>query len=158
MLKIIIGHHWTLFFFCFILGLPPWHMEIPRLGVYSELQLPAYATATATPDLSYVCDRHHSSRQHQILNPLSEAGDRTHNHMVPLRHRRELPPLLFRSFSIWLQLFEGLEEMPLLSFAALVIAVHHISPNMHTHVYTHACAHSRMHAHMHAHATVFSTG
>ena len=27
-------------------------MEVPRLGVESELQLPAYATATATPDLS----------------------------------------------------------------------------------------------------------
>ena len=27
-------------------------MEVPRLGVESELQLPAYATATAMPDLS----------------------------------------------------------------------------------------------------------
>ena len=26
----------------------PWHMEVPRLGVESELQLPTYATATAT--------------------------------------------------------------------------------------------------------------
>jgi len=26
-------------------------MEVPRLGAESELQLPAYATATATPDL-----------------------------------------------------------------------------------------------------------
>ena len=26
------------------------HMEIPRLGVELELQLPAYAAATATPD------------------------------------------------------------------------------------------------------------
>ena len=37
--------------FCF-LGLHPWHMEVPRLGVESELQLPAYAAATAMPDLS----------------------------------------------------------------------------------------------------------
>ena len=37
------------------------HMEVPRLGVESELQLPAYATATAMPDLSYICDLHHSS-------------------------------------------------------------------------------------------------
>ena len=29
----------------FFLGLYLWHMEIPRLGVESELQLPAYATA-----------------------------------------------------------------------------------------------------------------
>ena len=27
-------------------------MDIPRLGVKSELQLPAYARATTTPDLS----------------------------------------------------------------------------------------------------------
>ena len=40
------------FFFFGFLGLHPWHMEVPRLGVESELHLPAYATATATPDLS----------------------------------------------------------------------------------------------------------
>ena len=32
--------------FCFFLGLHLQHMEVPRLGVESELQLPAYATAT----------------------------------------------------------------------------------------------------------------
>ena len=32
-----------------------------RLGVKCELQLPAYTTATATPDLSHICDLHHSS-------------------------------------------------------------------------------------------------
>ena len=52
-------------------------MEVPRLGVKSELQLPAYITATATWDPSLVCDLHHSSRQHQILNLLSKARDRT---------------------------------------------------------------------------------
>ena len=52
-------------------------MEIPRLGVESELQLLAYATATATWDLSHVCDLCHSSKQHQILNPLSKARDQT---------------------------------------------------------------------------------
>ena len=36
-----------------------------------------YATAIATPDLSHVCDLHHSSWHHQILNPLSEARDQT---------------------------------------------------------------------------------
>ena len=58
-------------------------MEIPRIGVELELQLPAYATATATSDLSHICNLHHSSQQHQILNPLSEARDGTHNRMVP---------------------------------------------------------------------------
>ena len=52
-------------------------MEVPRVGVKSELQLLAYATATATPDPSYVCDQYHSSQQHQILNPLSKARDQT---------------------------------------------------------------------------------
>ena len=48
--------------FCF-LGLHLQHMEVPRVGVKSELQLPAYTTATETPDLSHVCDLHHSSSQ-----------------------------------------------------------------------------------------------
>ena len=58
-------------------------MEVPRLGVKSELQLLlAYTTATATSDLIRVCDPHHSSRQRQILNSLSEARNQTLNLMV----------------------------------------------------------------------------
>ena len=45
--------------------------------------MPAYTRATATPDPSRVCYLHHSSRQRQILNPLSEARYQTHNLMVP---------------------------------------------------------------------------
>ena len=41
------------------------------------LQLLAYATATAMPDPSGICELHHSSRQRQILSPLIEARDRT---------------------------------------------------------------------------------
>ena len=59
-----------------------WHIEIPRLGVQLELLLLAYTTATAAPDSSRICDLHHSSQQHQLLNPLSEARDRTYNLMV----------------------------------------------------------------------------
>ena len=47
-------------FFAF-LGPHLWHMEVPRLGVESELQLPAYTAATATSDLSCVCDLHHTA-------------------------------------------------------------------------------------------------
>ena len=36
--------------------------EVPRLGVESEVKL----LATATWDLSHVCEQHHSSQQHQI--------------------------------------------------------------------------------------------
>ena len=71
-----------IYLFCF-LG-PHWqYVEVPRLGVQSELQLPSYTTATATWDPSHGCSLHHSSRQHSILNPLSEARDRTHHCMVP---------------------------------------------------------------------------
>ena len=58
-------------------------VEVPRLGVSSELQLLACTTATAAQDLSHICDLHHSSRQCRILNPLSEARDGTRNLMVP---------------------------------------------------------------------------
>ena len=52
------------------------HMEVPRLEAELELQPPAYATATATPDLSLICDLPHSSRrQCRILNPLSQVRD-----------------------------------------------------------------------------------
>ena len=57
--------------FCF-LGPHLRHMEIPRLGVESELQLPTYTTATQDPRIpatSVTC----SLQQRQILNPLSEA-------------------------------------------------------------------------------------
>ena len=64
--------------FCFVfLGLYLQHMEFSRLGVELELQLLAYATAIAMPDLSRVCELHHSSRQCGMLNPLSRARDRT---------------------------------------------------------------------------------
>ena len=62
--------------FIFPLGPHPWHVEVPRLRVEWELQLPAYTTATATWDLSCICNQHHSLWQHQILNPLSKARDR----------------------------------------------------------------------------------
>ena len=58
-------------------------MVVPRLEVQLELQLPAYTAATATQDLSHVFNLHHSSGQCQILNPPSEAWDRTCNLMVP---------------------------------------------------------------------------
>ena len=57
--------------------LHPQHMEVPRVGVELELYPLACATDTASTDLSCVCDLHHSSWPRQILNPLSEARDRT---------------------------------------------------------------------------------
>ena len=52
-------------------------MEVPTLEVESELHLLAHATATATWDLSQICDLYHNSWQRWILNPLSKARDCT---------------------------------------------------------------------------------
>ena len=47
-------------------------MEVPGVGVESELQLLVYTMATATQDLRCIHDPHHS------LWPLREARDQTH--------------------------------------------------------------------------------
>ena len=67
------------------LGLHLRHMKVPRLGVESELQLPAYASATTTPDPCHICKLHHSSWPCRILNLLSEARDGTRDLMAASR-------------------------------------------------------------------------
>ena len=69
-------------YFCFNLFLlrpHPQHMEVPWPGVKSELHLSAFATATASWDLSVSA----TSQQQLILNPLSKARDRTRNLTIP---------------------------------------------------------------------------
>ena len=74
----VVQQSFVIVLFCFgFLGPHLQHMEVPRWEVGLELQLPAYATATATQDPSHICDLHHSSWQHQIPDPLSEARDQT---------------------------------------------------------------------------------
>ena len=68
--------YYLLIFFC-LSGLHPRHMEVPRLEVESELQLPFYTTAMATRDPSRVCNLYHGSWQCWILNPLSKTRDQT---------------------------------------------------------------------------------
>lgn len=51
----------VLFYFFFLFRATPRHMEVSRLGVESELQLLAFTTATAMPDLSCVFDPYRSS-------------------------------------------------------------------------------------------------
>ena len=67
------------FFFFWLLGLHLLlqHMEGPRLGVESKLQLPAYATSTAMQDPIWVCDLHWHSQQCWIPIWQSEARDWT---------------------------------------------------------------------------------
>ena len=82
---------------CFFQQPHLWHMEVPRLGVSSEIQLPVYARATATRDLSRVFDLHHSSRQRQILNPRTRPGIESATSWLLVRFvssapQQELPP------------------------------------------------------------------
>ena len=72
--------HFSLCFF-FFLGPHLQQMEVPRLGVELELQLLAHTTTTATQELRHICNLHHSSWQHWIVNPLNEARDQTCNLM-----------------------------------------------------------------------------
>ena len=67
----------AILFYCFVLFLWPHlrHKEAPRFGAELELQLPAYATATAIQGLSYTCDPCHSLQQCRILNPLRKTRD-----------------------------------------------------------------------------------
>ena len=66
-----------LFFFFCLFRAHPRHMKLPKLGVKSDLQVLAYATAVAMPDLTCLCDLHHSSWHRCMLNPLSKARDLT---------------------------------------------------------------------------------
>ena len=62
-------------------------MEVSRLGVEWELQLPAYTTATAIADPIHVCNLHHSSQQCRVRNPLNQTRDWTHIPMDTSRVR-----------------------------------------------------------------------
>ena len=73
---------YAFFFFFPFFRVAPWHMEVSRLGVKSELQRPASTTAIARQDLSRIGNLHSTSRQHGILNPMSKGRDGTPNLMV----------------------------------------------------------------------------
>ena len=60
--------------------LQPAHMEVPRLGVELELQLPAYTTATATWDWAVSVTYHAACGHAGSFNQLSK--DRDPNHIL----------------------------------------------------------------------------
>ena len=66
------------FFFFFLFFAPPPIYGSSQAGVKLELQLPAYTTTMATPDLSHICKLHCRLRHCWILNPLNVARERTH--------------------------------------------------------------------------------
>ena len=72
-----------------------WHMKVPELGVESELQLPAYATATEMLDLSRICELHHSLWQHRILTHWARLGIEPTSH----RHSRDWTRILIDTTS-----------------------------------------------------------
>ena len=92
------------FFFGFFFMVHLQHMEGPRPGVQSELQLPAYTTAAATWDLSLVCNLYHSSGQCQILNwvrpGIKPASSWILVGFLITEPQRELPMKLFKHFHI----------------------------------------------------------
>ena len=61
----------------FFLRLHLWHVEVLRVGVEVELQLPGQATATAMQDPSCIYNLCHSLWQCWIPNPLSKGRDGT---------------------------------------------------------------------------------
>ena len=52
----------------FFSGLDLWHVEAPRLGFETDLQLLAYTTAVTTQDPSLMCNLHHISWQHSNVH------------------------------------------------------------------------------------------
>ena len=75
------------------------HMVVPRLGVKLELQLLAYATATAMWDPSCICDLHHNSWQCWIPDPLrlgiEPASSWILVRFISTEPQWELTPLIF---------------------------------------------------------------
>ena len=114
-------------------------LKVPRLGVKSELQLPATATATATatamPNRSSICDLTHSSQQCWILNPVSKARNQT-GLLVdtgrvcnPLSHDgSSLPTLLIAKVGSWVHTnfhsWDFIDRIPLVSFNMFFLLLH----------------------------------
>ena len=78
----ILGFVFVLFFFFgFFRAAPLAYGSSQARGWIRATYLPVYITATATPDVSRVCDPYHSSQPCWILNPLSQGqGLNTHPH------------------------------------------------------------------------------
>ena len=73
-------HFYVCSFACLVgwfLELQLQHMEVPRPGTESELQLPTYPQPQKCQIWAMSMDLHHRSEQCQILNPLSGSRDRT---------------------------------------------------------------------------------
>ena len=61
----------SFFFFCLFVTAPKAHGSSQARGLIGSTAAGLYPSHSME-DLSHICDLHHSSRQHRILNPLSE--------------------------------------------------------------------------------------
>jgi len=77
LLNLLIFPHLISFFFLFLFTATLAIYGSPWTRGQMGAVVVAYATATATPDLSCVCQLYCGLQQHHILNPLSEARDPT---------------------------------------------------------------------------------
>ena len=106
---------WVFFsVFCF-LGPYLQHTEVPRLGVPSELQLPAYTTAM--PDPSRIGDLHHSSQQCRSLTHEARPGMEPKTSWFLVGFVSTAPPHKLLNTCVLLVLFSSLKvtpELPLL--------------------------------------------
>ena len=93
----------------FIFVAAPAAYVVPGQGVKSELWLPAYATATATPDPSCICELCYSLWQSWILKPLREARDQT---CILVDTSQLLNPLSHNGNSHWMVCFMSLLTLP----------------------------------------------
>ena len=125
---VLVTPYLFIYLFIYFLGPHPWHMEVPRLAVQSELQLPACTTATATPDWSCICDLHHSSWQCRSLTHWTRPGIKPASSWILVGFvncwATMLPPVTFcHQFPWWCILATpGREdELQLLCFASQAV-------------------------------------
>ena len=85
------------------------------------------ATATATPDLSCICDLCHSLQQGQILNPLLEARDRTRILMDtsqvlnPLSHHRNYYLIILLMLILGFLIFTFISDYFIILFISIFL-------------------------------------
>ena len=98
-------------------------MEVPRLGVKSELQLSAHATARAMPDSKCICSICCCLRQHWIFNLLNKTREqtpilmRTSWVLNPLSHNRD------SFFSVFISSFLNLVSVRLKRVCYIVFSL-----------------------------------
>ena len=120
------------FLFSFVfLGLHPWHLEVPRLGVKSELQMPATATAITMPDLStsatYTTAHGNAGSSTHWARPGIEPASSWIIDLFPLSHDRNSRFFTFLMVSFKAQkfLFWWHNDLLIFSFVAHVISKNH---------------------------------